>query len=83
VLGDVCIFLTPARLHELLDRAVGSLPPGGHLVAAHGHGFSPDIFMSGDPGPCTHPSPSRAPQARRISRPRLPARHLGTTLSRA
>jgi predicted TPR repeat methyltransferase len=48
VLGDVCIFLTPARLHELLDRAVGSLPPGGHLVAAHGHRFSPDIFMSGD-----------------------------------
>lgn len=48
VLGDLCIFLTPPRLGELLERVVGSLPPGGHLVAAHGHGLSSDIFMSGD-----------------------------------
>ena len=48
VLGDVGMFLSPSRLDELTRKIAASLVPGGHLVAAHGHHLSPDIYQSGD-----------------------------------
>jgi hypothetical protein len=63
VLGDLCMFLSPARLDELADRVVASLLPGGHLVAVHGHHLSPDIFQSGDQ---VHARLRRHPQLRKL-----------------
>ncbi|MPY94243.1 MAG: methyltransferase domain-containing protein [Acidimicrobiia bacterium] len=48
LLGDLCMYLTRSRLDELTEKVVASLEVGGHLVAAHGHHLSPDIFQSGD-----------------------------------
>lgn len=48
LLGDVCMYLSAARLDELTEEVVASLDVGGHLVAVHGHHLSPDIFQSGD-----------------------------------
>jgi protein-L-isoaspartate O-methyltransferase len=48
LLSELGYYLPKATLDDLLERVVASLEPGGHLVAVHGRGVSPEIFKPGD-----------------------------------
>lgn len=48
LLSEIGYYLPKATLDALLERTVASLEPGGHLVAVHGRGISPEIFKPGD-----------------------------------
>ena len=48
VMGELGYYLEPAALNELLGRMAASLAPGGHLLAVHGRGATPDIYCPGD-----------------------------------
>ncbi|MCB0948657.1 MAG: methyltransferase [Mycobacterium sp.] len=48
VLSEVCYYLQPARLREVLDREVPRLAPAATVLAAHWRHLVPDYPMAGD-----------------------------------
>jgi SAM-dependent methyltransferase len=48
VLSELCYYLTPAALREVLDREVPRLAPGATVVSAHWRHAVADYPMTGD-----------------------------------
>jgi SAM-dependent methyltransferase len=48
VLSELGYYFDHPELARLRERAIGSLPPGGHLIAVHWLGVSEDHLLSGD-----------------------------------
>lgn len=48
VLSEICYYLEPAQLREVLDNGRSCLAEGAHVVAAHWRHFVSDYPMTGD-----------------------------------